>query len=401
MLRKYFPQLLAVLLTALAVFSVMSVTPKPIDQQPIPDAREYADSAQRLANGQGFVQAWERLRPQPPRYSPGLPIALAPFGKVSPYPEGIQKGASAMVVLYVLVIVFAAWSLAGPLGGAFAAALILLSPFARTSAALVMSDAFGAALMVAVVPLLVLRTRAGDRLAGALLGFVATVRIIAGVGLIAMLFAIPGRASKRRVLLWAAPFIVGLFLIQWVMFGNPLSTGYDRWDAGFAQMFAIGNPFHGAAAEGLSLFPEPTAGHLIDSIGPVGLGGAPATGMQNIFFYPVVLLGLLWIYTPPLVTVIGLVYGWRHRAEPAVRYALLTIAGTVFVYFFYEYQAARLIAAPASLLLVLTAAGLARGVAWAQRFETVWWERAAAAGDVGAAAGSREVASATHPRGGW
>lgn len=370
--RRWGPRILAIVLTAVTVISVTSKQPLPMPQQPVADAQEYADSAQKLADGKGFVDTWYGARPQPPRYSPGYPLALAPFAALKQFPQGVQQGASAAAVVYVLAVVWAAWALGGAVAASFAAGLILISPFARQSGALIMSDALGAALAVMVVPLIAAGTKAGHRMAGALLGFAATVRILAGVGILAALASIP-RASWRTLVLWAAPFVVGLFLLQWLMFGNPLYTGYDRWNAGFSEMFALTNPFKGAAQEGLWMYNEPWTTHLIDVMAPAG--AQPATGAQNWVFYPAVLLGIVWIYMPPLVSIVGLAYGWRHRTDPAVRYALLTMIGTVVIYCFYQYQAARMVAAPASLLLVLTACGFARAIEWFQRLEVVWRER--------------------------
>jgi hypothetical protein len=376
-MRKHFPTLLALLLTGITCFSVLSSTPLPIQAQPVPDAREYADSAQRLVDGVGFTTVIHGGPPLPPRYSPGFPFALAPFAAFADYPEGVQHGATAAALLYVLAVVLAAWTLAGPLGGGFAALLVLFSPFARTSATLVMSDAFGAALPILLVALIRFRTAAGDRLSGALTGFAASVRILGGVSLIAALIVAPDRTARRRLVLWAAPFVLGVALLQWAMFGSPMRTGYDYWNAGFKEMFQLKSAWRNLGPEGFWIFPDRLPTSLVDMIGPAG--PKPGTGLANAPFYFAVLSGIVWVYMPPLIPAIGVIYGWRHRADPAVRYALLTGAFTTVLFLFYQYQAARLMALPASLLLVLTAAGMARGVEWCRRVEVLWREREAAA----------------------
>lgn len=379
---------LAVLLTALTCASVQSAQPMPIDQQPTPDAREYADSAQRLADGVGFNTTIHGGVALPPRYSPGFPIALAPFAALKDFPQGVQLGASAAAIFYVLAVVAAAWALAGPVGGSFAALLLLFSPFARGSASLVMSDAFGAALGVLVLVAIKYRSAAGDRLSGALTGFAGAVRVLGGVSLIAALIVAPDRAARKRLVLWAAPFVVLVALLQWFMFGSPLRTGYDYWNAGFAELFRLNAAWTNIAPEGFWIFPDRLNTSLVDLIAPQGL--KPGTGLSNVFFYLATMSGVVWVYLPPLIPAIGLIYGWRNRRDEAVRYALVTGGLTLLLYLVYSYQAARLVALPASLLLVLTAAGLARGVEWCRRVEVLWRERAAA--EPPAAADDRDAA---------
>lgn len=378
-LRRRFPALLALLLTLVTVLSVNSAPAKPLQEQVTPDARQYIDTAQNIVEGNGFVTNYDATIPNPPRYAPGYPLALAPFAKLQEFPEGQQLGQRVIVILYVLAVVGAAWALAGANAGSFAALILLLTPFARASVPHVMSDLFGAFVPLLVVPLLVFRTDAGDRLSGALLGFAATVRLTAGVGLIAALIAVHDRRARIRLILWAAPFIVALHALQYAMFGNPFFTGYDNGNAGFSEMFALRNIVDTPAAEGLWMIPEPFPNAWIDQLAPAG--AAPATGLSNLFFYPAVMLGLVWIYLPPFIGVVGIVYAWRHRHEAAVQYAVLSAVGTIVVYWFYGYQAARMIAISGTMLVVLTAAGLARSVDWMGRVERLWSAGALAAGD--------------------
>jgi hypothetical protein len=82
-------------------------------------------------------------------------------------------------------------------------------------------------------------------------------------------------------------------------------------------------------------------------------------GVPNPIFYLAVLSGLLWAYAPPLTGLIGLVTLIRRRATPAARYALIVIVLNVAVLTVYFYEAVRLVAPAASLLLVYSAAGIA------------------------------------------
>jgi hypothetical protein len=86
--------------------------------------------------------------------------------------------------------------------------------------------------------------------------------------------------------------------------------------------------------------------------------------MSNLFFYPSVLLGLFWIFVPPLLPVIGLLYGWENRRELAVRFTGWLTAFSLLLFTFYFYQGARFMAAPATLLGVFASAKLA---GWIQR----------------------------------
>lgn len=373
-LRRRAPAIIAVVLTLITVLSVNSTPDRALESQVAPDARQYIDSARHIIDGNGFVTTWDGPVPNPPRYPPGYPLVLAPFAKIGDYPagepEGQQLGQRVIVVGYVLAVVLAAWALAGATAGSFAAVLLLLTPFARESASHVMSDVFGALLPLLVIPLLRYRTAAGERLAGALLGFAATVRITAGIGLIAALVAVRDREARIRLVLWAAPFIVALHALQYAMFGSPFFTGYDNGNAGFSEMFALKNIVDTPGAEGLWMIHEPVPFSIIDQLGP--RGDAAATGLSNLFFYPAVMFGLVWIYVPPLVGVIGVVYAWRHRHDPPVQYAVISALGTIVIYWFYGYQAARMIALSGTMLVVLTAAGLARGVDWMGRVEQLW-----------------------------
>jgi hypothetical protein len=80
----------------------------------------------------------------------------------------------------------------------------------------------------------------------------------------------------------------------------------------------------------------------------------------SLLFYPSVLLGLFWIFVPPLTTVPGLIEVWRRRHEPGPAYVLWLSVLTVVFHLFYWYLAARFMAAPATLLAIYTGAWVAR-----------------------------------------
>jgi hypothetical protein len=86
--------------------------------------------------------------------------------------------------------------------------------------------------------------------------------------------------------------------------------------------------------------------------------------MSNLTFYPALLASLFWIFSPPLVPLLGLVYAWRHRRDAVGRYTLVVVALTFVVFLFYHYQGARFMAAPATLLVVLASVWLAERAEW-------------------------------------
>ena len=347
----------AVLICAAVLVSVERAPERPLPTQPSPDAQEYASAATSLAHGKGFYTYVHNNTREPPRYPPGYPMALAPFAAVGSFPRNVQRGAKFWALVYVLVAVAAAWVLAGPEAGAIAAILIGLSPFARESAGLVLSDAFTAVMAVAALPVLFLPTRSGARLAGAAGGFAAVARVTGAVNVIAVLVATP-RSAWKSVLVFALPFLIGLALLQWGMFGSPLETGYDYWKANdhhFSLSFIT-------SAATLREGPFVFAGHptgLLDWVCPCRVGGPPAS-LPNLTFYPLVLGGMIWLFAPPFVPLLGLAYALVHRREPFARYTLVVTLLTLLVFEVYKFQAARFMAAPATLLTVLASVCAAR-----------------------------------------
>lgn len=357
-MSKRIGMLLAALVCVAVLVTIERAPERPLAIQPVPDSVEYASSAHSLANGKGFygtssvTHDWR----QPPRYPPGYPMALAPFAEIGSYPRNIQRGAKFWAMMYVLVAVIAAWTLGGPLAAALAAVFIGVSPFAKDAAGLVLSDAFTATLAVLMLPLLRYTNRPGARLAGAASGFSMLARITGGINLIALLASLPRRYFKSA-LLFALPSLVLLGLLQWALFGNPLETGYSYWGVA-SHNFALGHLTGSSAREGPFIFPDMLSGKLLSSICPCQLGG-PQASMPNLTFYPALLAGMFWIFSPPLIPLLGLVYAWRHRRDAVGRYVLLVTFLSLLVFGFYFYQGTRFMAGPATLLTVLASVWLA------------------------------------------
>jgi hypothetical protein len=343
---------------AVVIMSVLSVAPRPLAEQPFPDAQETADATRQLVSGNGYVTYVQGDERHPPRYPPGFSIALAPFAAVSgDYPSNVQRGATFYAALYVLIAAVSAWTLKGPAAAALVAVLVGMSPFAKVEAALIMSDGFAAALTVLFIPLLLHLTPKRISLAGALAGALVAIRLPMLVNLVALLIVLPW-ALRKRLLLFAAPPLAALGLFNWLTFGSPLRTGYDYWLPGFKTFglsFALTSPMQG---DGPYVVADALGGLLLRWVCPC-LDGGPQAAMSNLTFYPSVLLGLFWIFVPPLIPIIGIIYCWERRRAAAVRFTIWLTALSLLLFTFYFYQGARFMAAPATLLAVFASAQLA------------------------------------------
>ncbi len=372
--------LLAALVCVAVLIGVERASERPLAQQPFPDSAEYANSARSLVRDKGFYTFIYKGHLQPPRYPPGYPMALTPFAAVGSYPRNVQRGAKFWAMAYVLVAILAAWALGGPLAGALTAIVIGISPFAKDSAGLILSDAFIAMLTVLVLPLLRHPTKSGTRLAGLASGLAAIVRLTAGVNLIGLLVAMP-RPRFKTALLWALPSLVGLGVLQWLMFGSPFTTGYSYWGVS-AHFFSLSYATGGSVIrEGPFIFPDRLNGELLQFVCPCQTGG-PQNSMSNLAFYPALLAGLFWVYSPPFLPLIGLAYAWRHRREAIGRYTLVVTIISLLVLIVYQFQGTRFLAPAATLLVVLAC------VCLAERAESLWRRGTALLGDHGVGASS-------------
>jgi len=352
MIARRVGTLLALLACAGALVYVERAAERPLASQPFPDSAEYASSARSLALGDGFYTNVHAGSREPPRYPLGYPLVLVPFASVGTYPRDVQRGAKFWVLFYVLATLIAAWALGGALAAAIAAGVLAASPFASDAAGLVMSDAFVAGLTVLMLPLLRFMNRSGTRLAGAATGLAMLARITAVVNLVGLLVALP-RRSYRSILSFALPSLIGLALLQWLMFGSPLTTGYDYWGVS-GDSFSLAHLTQGYSLErdGPWIIPDRLDGALLDWTCPCQTGG-PQASLPNLTFYPLVLAGIFWVFSPPLLPLLGLWCAWRRRRDPIGRYALTVTVLTLFVYGFYFYQGTRFMAGPATILAVL------------------------------------------------
>ena len=351
----------AVASIALAAIPVVSAPMRHLATQPFPDAPQYADAARHLALGDGYVTTVDVAKPIPPMYPPGFSLALAPFAADGEYPRNVQTAVKGFAVVYVIGAALATWQLAGPLAAIITSLVLGTSPFARISATLVLSDLFSVVLVLAICMLTVRVTRGRAFAAGLLGGLLVCVRLNMIAALAALALAVPTRFWKALAL-GAAPALGALALYQWVAFGSPLTTPYHAW-APDKEMFHLAYAIAPAPMVGWGdvwNFPDRLGGQLMQWTCPCPPQG-PQAALTNIWFYPAVLSGMFWVFTPPLVTVVGLLYAWRRRHEVPARFALLLTAFTVILHTSYYYQAARFVAAPATLLGIYGAVAVAAG----------------------------------------
>jgi hypothetical protein len=351
----------ALLATAFTIVAVLAVEPLPFKNQPFPDAHEHADAAWQLVNGRGFVTYIYDNKPQPPRYPPGFALTLAPFAAINNnHPANIQTGTKIFAVLYVLVAVTAAWRIGGPIAAGLTALLIGLSPFARGAASLVMSDALGAAGTTLLIWLLYRPSILRISLAGMLTGALVAIRLPLAINLVALLVVLPGKL-RMRALAFASPALGALGIYNWVIFGSPLSTGYSYWLPdlkSFAWSYAFASPPRG---DGPWIVADTLHGLLMLWICPCPIGG-PQAALPNIFFYPLVLLGFFWTFAPPLITIFGVFFLWRHRREMTASFTILVVGLSLVLFTFYFHQGTRFMAAPATLLIIFTSIHLAQWI---------------------------------------
>jgi hypothetical protein len=106
------------------------------------------------------------------------------------------------------------------------------------------------------------------------------------------------------------------------------------------------------------MFPDRLNGQLLNWVCPCQAGG-PQASMVNLTYYPLTTAGLFWVFSPPLVPLLGLLYAWRQRQTAVGRYTLLVTALSLLVFVFYQFQEGRFMAGPATLLIVLASVWLA------------------------------------------
>jgi hypothetical protein len=336
----------------------------PYEIQPSPDAQETMDAARQMFEGNGYVTFYHENKAQPPRYPPSFSIALLPFASFGEYPTNIMFGAKFFALLYLAMAIFAAWMLGGRMAAMLAAIFVGVSPFAEHYARIVMSETFTASLILLTVVLLHKPSRKKIIFAGAIVGFLVTVRLQMLVCLPALLMALPTMRQRVWAALSAAPFLLANGIFNWRTYGGFFTTGYNYWLPNI-KSFAIEFAFRAyPQGDGPWIIPDLLRGWLMVWICPCEKGGTLAA-LPNIILYPLILLGVFWIFAPPFVPLYGLWSTWKNRREPAAKFTIWLSGFSVLLFTFYFYQAARFMAAVSTVLLVFAAVELGKKL---QRF---------------------------------
>jgi hypothetical protein len=332
---------------------------KPFAEHPEPDAQETMDAARQMFEGNGYVTFYHENKAQPPRYPPSFSIALLPFAGFGEYPTNIMFGAKFFALLYLAMAVFAAWMLGGRMAAMLAAIFVGVSPFAEHYARIVMSETFTASLVLLTVVLLHKPSLKKIVFAGAIVGFLVTVRLQMLVCLPALLLALPTMRQRIWAALSAAPFLLLNGIFNWRTYGGFFTTGYNYWLPNI-KSFAVEFAFRAyPQGDGPWIIPDLLHGWLMVWICPCEKGGTLAA-LPNIIFYPLVLLGVFWIFAPPFVPLYGLWTAWKSRREPAAKFTLWLSGFSILLFTFYFYQAARFMAATSTLLLLFAAVKLGK-----------------------------------------
>lgn len=370
---------------ACALFVVLTTESRSIEFQPYPDSHSYLSEAMQISRGEGLKIDFDETRSKgdslaqtgalyPSRYPPTFPLVLSPFAFFAG-----DSGVFVAVKVFTALLVLVCWAIARHLGGLLAASIVALiffvSPFASDAASLILSDAFGALLILIIFGLLLVTSSesTGSRresqlafLAGLIAGIAFSSRLALIVVPIALLMSVRGRIRYRWMVLGLMPMVMLLGTYQTVEFGAPWRTGYDYYEPDRSEFNVDYLTRSNPPSDRSFLFDDRLDGALMgltcpcDEYGPMGLAG-------NIVFYPALLLGLYWVYFPPLFSLFAVVWWKTGRNELASRFAILIAGLNMILMMFYYYQGARLMAPTAILLLVLASVGASDTIRWLVR----------------------------------
>ena len=224
-----------------------------------------------------------------------------------------------------------------------------------------MSDALAAGVTALLLPLVCKSSPNKACWAGFLAGSLVAVRLPMILNLPALFVALPRSLWSRALLAMAIPLVAyGAF--NHFVYGGPFTTGYHRYV--FIKNFRLRYIVAPHMKEGPWLTPDALDGGIVRRIdGRSTFGwpqGGPQNGLPSCLFYPAVLSGAFWVFSPPFLGVFGLASFWWRRHRPEARFALVLSVISLVFFCFYFYQALRFMAAPASILLAGASAQIAR-----------------------------------------
>jgi len=319
----------------------------------------------------------------PSRYPPGTSTILALLSTFFGSGLGSVMAASVAISCALVVAGVVAGVLVGGWpAGSIAAVLLGTSPFVLHSSTIIMADALGA-LLTLLVFIAVERAFASETASWKQKAWIVTAGTFVGVAVLTrfslLVLFLAAAVALRRIpdiaLLTAAvaPWVLILGLHQLLVFGSPLTTGYDYWLPEL-QEFAWSNAFStGLQSDGLVVYPDRLNGSLMNwACSSCELPERELT----VFLWPpltyvAVLAGIFWILLPPFVVAFGFYWLWRTRHNPLSQLIGVVVVATFAMLSFYFYVGPRFMAPAASLLVVASSSGMVMVArSWKARFSS-------------------------------
>lgn len=349
----------------------------PANLGPSPDATSYAYQALQIAKGNFFSIPWVGENGQgpnvpdalyPSRYPPGFSAVLAIFPLILRGGLGdVLAGSAVISGLLLLATGFVAWRIGGWRVAFISMSAVLISPLIWRSATIVMSDAFGALLIVLAVWLFYEHRQATRRAVqvrllvalGFLLGFAVFSRFALIIFAVVAFVAIRNWKNILILCVAAAPWAIILALYQWKAYGSPLTTGYSYWLPGL-QEFYWTNPLQwNIMGEGPFIYPDQLNGAAFQFACPCKYpDGGVMMKTPPLITYPASLLGLYWVTIPPLFGLFGFYRAWKTRSDRTTQFFMGSLVLNLVFFAFYFYAGVRFLLPVAILLTIWSSLGM-------------------------------------------
>lgn len=363
-----------------AIPSVVSValfvsTPSGGALGPIPDSASYAYQALEMHRGNYFTIPFvgEVNQPETPgvmwpsRYPPGYSLALAPFASSL---RSVRYANTFWTMVLVWVVALVAWRAGGACASALAVLMLALSPFIWFSARVVMSDVFGAALVLGVFGLMLeLEESVGRRrvvqlaFVGVVTGYAVISRTLLAILPVALVLSTRRWRDLLMIAVALLPFGLGLAFYNWRAYGSPLMNGYDYWLPGL-QTFTF-EPFTwDPQGDAGWIYPDVFKGLAFRWTCPCAREGQGILGhTPPAITYLASFLGLYWVGLPPMFGLFGAYELWASRKARATQFAFVFIVLNFVLLLAFFNQGIRLFYPSLALTLVMASVRLAGLVA--------------------------------------
>lgn len=373
---------LTLLFLSLNIFLVVTASRDVSQIGPFPDSHSYVAHVLEMTKGNFTSIPWigelgQSSEPDgkmhPSRWGAGFPLSLLPlvllFGSDV---RSVLIGSAVISLLLVFVSTYIAMRVSGWTAAALIAGFWSLSPFIPTMSRIVMSDAL-IALLAVVVFALIWRLNEAPAPSPRTSLVTLTLGLVLGLGLlinfrmiilaIAAVFGLRGLRSLTLLTLSMVPGFLLLLVYQWAAFGDPLMNGYDYYLPG-VDLFVASKPFiWDGSGDGPWVVSDRMNGFFFQWTCPCPYPGA---GVMHhtppILSGPATLLGLYWVFSPPLVSIAGLWWVAEHWRQPVARFTLVLIILNLLVFSFSLGQAVRYLAPSAAVLLIVSVVQISKVV---------------------------------------